>query len=126
MKSEPTTFSFDNLLAAANQTTHWDGVRNFAASNFMRNGMKLGDPVFLTVTCGNVGLEALFNDDLDRAQDAFDEEEEGDAVGEGYCLARRGRGHAYSVSRIRTPAKLFPRAAREQHQPVNFSFTKYM
>ena len=46
VKSEPSTFSFDDLLAAANQTTHWDGVRNFAASNFMRNGMKLGDPVF--------------------------------------------------------------------------------
>ena len=46
VKSEPTTFSFDNLLAATNQTTHWDGVRNFAASNFIRNGMKLGDHVF--------------------------------------------------------------------------------
>jgi predicted ATPase/DNA-binding SARP family transcriptional activator len=34
---------------------------------------ELGDPFFLTLTCGNVGLEALFNDDLDRAQDAFDE-----------------------------------------------------
>lgn len=46
VKSEPSTFSFDDLLAATNQTTHWDGVRNFAASNFMRNGMKLGDQVF--------------------------------------------------------------------------------
>jgi predicted ATPase/DNA-binding SARP family transcriptional activator len=34
---------------------------------------ELGDPVLLALTCGNVGLEALFNDDLDRAQDAFDE-----------------------------------------------------
>ena len=34
---------------------------------------ELGDPVFLALTCGNVGLEALFNDDLDRARDAFDE-----------------------------------------------------
>ena len=27
----------------------------------------------MALTCGNVGMEALFNDDLDRAQEAFDE-----------------------------------------------------
>src|SRR5688500_17746895 len=43
VKSEPDTFSFDDLLAAKNRTTHWDGVRNFAARNFMRDGMKAGD-----------------------------------------------------------------------------------
>ena len=45
VKSEPDTFSFDDLLAAKDRTTHWDGVRNFAARNFMRDGMKLGDGV---------------------------------------------------------------------------------
>ena len=39
-------FSFNNLLAARNQTTHWDGVRNFVARNFLRDGMKKGDHVF--------------------------------------------------------------------------------
>ena len=46
VKSEPSTFSFDDLLAANDRTTHWDGVRNFAARNFMRDGMKLGDQVY--------------------------------------------------------------------------------
>ena len=46
VKSEPSTFSFDDLLAAKNRTTHWDGVRNFAARNFMRDGMKVGDQVY--------------------------------------------------------------------------------
>lgn len=46
VKSEPDTFSFDNLLTAKDRTTHWDGVRNFAARNFMRDGMKVGDHVF--------------------------------------------------------------------------------
>jgi predicted RNA-binding protein with PUA-like domain len=46
VKSEPSVFSFDDLLAAKDRTTHWDGVRNFAARNFMRDGMKLGDHVF--------------------------------------------------------------------------------
>ena len=46
VKSEPSTFSFDNLLAANDRTTNWDGIRNFAARNFMRDGMKLGDHVY--------------------------------------------------------------------------------
>jgi predicted RNA-binding protein with PUA-like domain len=46
VKSEPGVFSFDDLLRAPNRTTYWDGVRNFAARNFLRDGMKLGDRVF--------------------------------------------------------------------------------
>jgi predicted RNA-binding protein with PUA-like domain len=46
VKSEPDTFSFDDLRAAPRQTTQWDGVRNFAARNFLRDGMKRGDQVF--------------------------------------------------------------------------------
>jgi predicted ATPase/DNA-binding SARP family transcriptional activator/class 3 adenylate cyclase len=34
----------------------------------------LGDPLQLAFVCGNVGLEALFSDDLDRAGLAFDEQ----------------------------------------------------
>ena len=45
VKSEPSTFSWDDLLAAKDRTTNWDGIRNFAARNFMRDGMKLGDQV---------------------------------------------------------------------------------
>jgi predicted RNA-binding protein with PUA-like domain len=46
VKSEPTTFSWDDLLKAPKKTTHWDGVRNFTARNFLRDGMKKGDQVF--------------------------------------------------------------------------------
>jgi len=46
VKSEPSTFSFDDLRAATGQTTQWDGVRNFVARNFMRDGMRVGDQVF--------------------------------------------------------------------------------
>ena len=45
VKSEPTSFSFDDLLAAPNRTTLWDGVRNYQARNFMRDVMRLGDGV---------------------------------------------------------------------------------
>jgi len=46
VKSEPDTFSFDDLLARPDRTTHWDGVRNYQARNFMRDEMKKGDLVF--------------------------------------------------------------------------------
>lgn len=46
VKSEPEVFSFEDLLRIHNKTTRWDGVRNFAARNFLKDGMKLGDRVF--------------------------------------------------------------------------------
>jgi predicted RNA-binding protein with PUA-like domain len=46
VKSEPDVFSFDDLLRVHNKTTHWNGVRNFTARNFMKDGMKRGDRVF--------------------------------------------------------------------------------
>lgn len=41
-KTESGCFSIDDLTASPNQTTSWDGVRNYQARNFMRS-MKLGD-----------------------------------------------------------------------------------
>ena len=46
VKSEPDSFSFDDLLASPDRTACWDGVRNFQARNFMRDEMKKGDLVF--------------------------------------------------------------------------------
>jgi predicted RNA-binding protein with PUA-like domain len=46
MKSEPSCFSIDDLQRLPNQTTHWDGVRNYQARNFMRDQMHVGDQVF--------------------------------------------------------------------------------
>ncbi|WP_419420322.1 EVE domain-containing protein [Legionella sp. D16C41] len=46
MKSEPNCFSIDDLYNAPNQTSHWDGVRNYQARNFMRDQMAIGDLAF--------------------------------------------------------------------------------
>ena len=46
VKSEPEVFSFDDLMAAPDRTTSWDGVRNYQARNFMRDDMRVGDLVF--------------------------------------------------------------------------------
>ena len=43
MKSEPNVYSIDDL--ARDGETHWDGVRNYQARNFMRDQMKKGDLV---------------------------------------------------------------------------------
>jgi len=46
-KTEPTTFSFDDLWNAPKRTTHWDGVRNFQARNMLRDQIRPGDLVFI-------------------------------------------------------------------------------
>ena len=46
VKSEPETFSFDDLLRIHNKTTNWNGIRNFVARGYLRDGLKTGDRVF--------------------------------------------------------------------------------
>jgi predicted RNA-binding protein with PUA-like domain len=47
MKTEPDTFSIDDLERAPRRTTAWDGVRNYQARNMLRDQMRRGDEVFL-------------------------------------------------------------------------------
>lgn len=47
MKTEPGCYSIQDLSKEKTQTTHWDGVRNYQARNFMRDEMKLGDRVLV-------------------------------------------------------------------------------
>jgi predicted RNA-binding protein with PUA-like domain len=47
MKTEPGTFSVDDLEAAKRSTTSWDGVRNYQARNMLKDQMKRGDQAFL-------------------------------------------------------------------------------
>ena len=44
-KSEPTAYSFADLLNEPDRTAEWDGVRNYQARNFMRDDMQAGDGV---------------------------------------------------------------------------------
>jgi predicted RNA-binding protein with PUA-like domain len=41
-KSEPTTFSIDDLVHSPRKTTCWEGVRNYQARNFLKS-MNVGD-----------------------------------------------------------------------------------
>ena len=46
-KTEPSTFSFDDLWNAPGRTTAWDGVRNYQARNMLRDEISKGDLVFV-------------------------------------------------------------------------------
>ncbi len=59
MKSEPGCFSIRDLAALPQQTTMWDGVRNYQARNFMRDDMQVGDPVFFYNSITDVGIAGI-------------------------------------------------------------------
>jgi predicted RNA-binding protein with PUA-like domain len=60
LKSEPAEFSIDDLSRAPGRTTAWDGVRNFQARNFIRDGMKKGDLAFFYhSSCAEPGIAGI-------------------------------------------------------------------
>ena len=81
MKSEPDAFSIDDLDRIG--TEPWNGVRNYQARNFMRDGMRVGDGVMIyhsnTKVPGIAGLatvaRAAYPDDtqFDAGSHYFDE-----------------------------------------------------
>ncbi|MGE9291375.1 MAG: EVE domain-containing protein [Puniceicoccales bacterium] len=60
MKSEPDTFSIEDLERCENGTEPWDGIRNYQARNFMRDEMKVGDKIlFYHSNCKVPGVVGL-------------------------------------------------------------------
>ena len=56
-KSEPETFSIDDLMNRPSQTEPWDGVRNYQARNFLRDDVKINDTVlFYHSNCAVPGI----------------------------------------------------------------------
>ena len=56
MKSEPESYSIQDLAADQDRTTCWDGVRNYQARNFMRDDMQTGDGVLFYHSRKNPGV----------------------------------------------------------------------
>ncbi|MDQ6831314.1 MAG: EVE domain-containing protein, partial [Gemmatimonadota bacterium] len=89
VKSEPHSFSWDDFWALPKRTTHWDGVRNYQARNFLRDGMKKGDLVFFyhssAVPTAIMGIaevaRAAYPDEtaFNPKDDHFDEKSDRDA-----------------------------------------------
>lgn len=60
MKSEPETFSINDLRERPGKKEPWDGVRNYQARNFMRDEMRPGDRVlFYHSNCAEPGVTGL-------------------------------------------------------------------
>jgi predicted RNA-binding protein with PUA-like domain len=60
MKSEPSTFGIDDLEAAPDKTTSWEGVRNFQARNMLRDDMQAGDLAFFHhSSCPEPGIAGI-------------------------------------------------------------------
>ena len=55
-KSEPTAYSFSDLLSEENRTAEWDGVRNYQARNYMRDEMKVGDGILFYHSGGSTAV----------------------------------------------------------------------
>ena len=59
MKTEPTSFSVEDLAAAPRRTTAWDGVRNYQARNMLRDEIARGDQAFLYYSGEEPGIVAI-------------------------------------------------------------------
>jgi len=60
LKTEPTTFSIDDLAKKSNQTEPWEGVRNYQARNFIRDEMQMGDQAFFYHSnCASLGIVGI-------------------------------------------------------------------
>ena len=78
MKSEPSEVSVDDVLAMPKSTVAWFGVRNYLARNYMRDGMKVGDPVlFYHSSCPEPGIAGI----AEVASTAYPDDTQFDAKG---------------------------------------------
>jgi predicted RNA-binding protein with PUA-like domain len=60
LKSEPDSFSVEDLARAPKRTAAWDGVRNYQARNFLRDEMKKGDLAFFYYSsCAEPGIYGI-------------------------------------------------------------------
>jgi len=80
IKSEPNTYHIDDLANEVNQTTYWEGVRNFQVRNMMRDQMRQGDYAFFYhSSCQPPGIVGVVQIVREAYPDhtAFDPESEG-------------------------------------------------
>jgi predicted RNA-binding protein with PUA-like domain len=59
MKSEPTAFSFGDLVRSKDSTNHWDGVRNYQARNYMREMRARDKVLFYHSNCDPLAVVGL-------------------------------------------------------------------
>ena len=72
MKTEPTTYSIDDLANEKKKTTTWEGVRNYQARNLLRDEIKKGDRVlFYHSACKEPAVVGLATVSKEGYPDSF-------------------------------------------------------
>jgi predicted RNA-binding protein with PUA-like domain len=100
LKSEPETFSFDDLWNSPGRTTHWDGVRNFQARNFLRDEMKKGDLAFFYHSGAEPGIVGI----VEIVREGYPEKESPWSMVDIHAIERLPR--PVSLSEMRTKPAL--------------------
>ena len=102
LKSEPETFSFDDLMNAPNETSHWDGVRNYQARNYMRDEMKKGDLAFFYHTGDEPGIVGV----VEIVREGYPDHTAVDPTDAHYDPKTKGGESAWSMVDIRAIERL--------------------
>jgi len=121
LKSEPGAFSIDDLAASPGRKTAWDGVRNFQARNFMRDGMKKGDLAFFYhSSCAEPGIVGIVEITREAYPDAtaFDP---GDKHFDGASKPGDPRWYVVDVRLKRKLAEPLTLAKLKQHAGLSLS-----
>jgi predicted RNA-binding protein with PUA-like domain len=143
MKTEPSTFSVDDLAACARQTTFWDGVRNYQARNMLRDEFKAGDLAFMYhSSCEEPGIVAVMEvvdggypdpTQFDASNEHFDPGSKTDSP-RWYCVdvkLRQRLSRAIGLEELRTHKalqglRLLQRGNRLSVLPVSATHWKYI
>ncbi len=118
MKSEPNTFSIDDLKNRPQQTEPWDGVRNYQARNFMRDEMRLGDQVFFYHSnCPLPGIVGVMEVARESYPDptAFDPDS---AYFDPKSSPAKPRWFLVDVRYVRHTRRVLPLAELKEHEPL--------
>ena len=104
LKSEPESFSFDDLWNKPDHTTHWDGVRNFQARNYMRDEMKKGDLAFFYHSGAEPGIVGI----VEIVRDGYPDSTAVDPKDPHYDPRSKGGESSWSMVDVRAIER-FPR-----------------
>lgn len=121
LKSEPSSFSIDDLAGRPEKTAAWDGVRNFQARNMLRDSMKLGDRAFFYHSgCETPGIAGIVRVVKAAYPDptAFDADDDHYDAG---STPEDPRWYAVDVKLVRKLGHVITLDALRSHQPKRLS-----
>ena len=103
MKSEPATYSYDDLANEKTGQGPWDGIRNFTSRNFMKDDMRIGDGVlFYHSSCPEPGVAGI----AEVASEAYPDHTQFDPKADHYDASSRREKPKWWMVDLRAVEKL--------------------